>query len=111
MDKMRDKLEKKYYEQAKLYYNTENYKSAAVAFENLVKDYPDNEYVEESYYYIVKANYWYAFNSIDSKKSERYSETIKSYLTFVGYFKNSKYLRELENLYNNSLEQIEKLSK
>ncbi|MFP5470987.1 MAG: outer membrane protein assembly factor BamD [Bacteroidia bacterium] len=110
MDKMRDKLEKKYYEQAKLYYNTENYKSAVVAFENLVRDYPDNEYVEEAYYYMVKANYWYAYYSVDSKKSERYSETIKSYLTFVGSFKESKYLKEVENLYNNSVKQLEKLN-
>lgn len=111
MDKMRDKLEKKYYEQAKLYYNTENYKSAVVAFQNLINDYPDNDYVEESMYFIVKSNYYYAFYSVEDKKSERYSETIKSYLTFVGSFKQSRYLRELENLYNNSVEQLEKLSK
>lgn len=110
IDNLRGKLEKKYFEQAKLYYTTEAYKSAVVAFENLIKDYPDNDYVEESRYYIVKSNYLYAVNSIESKKSERYSETMKSYLTFVDYFKESSRLRELENIYNDCAKQLEKLN-
>jgi outer membrane protein assembly factor BamD len=108
MDNLRGKLEKKYFEQAKLYYNTSGYKSAVVAFENLINDYPSNIYIEESMYFIVKSNYMYALNSIEQKKKERYSETIKSYLKFVDSYKDSKYLRELENLYNTSLKQLEK---
>jgi outer membrane protein assembly factor BamD len=108
MDKLRQKLERKYYEQAKLYFNTSNYKSAVVAFDNLIKDYPSNQYIEESMYYIVKANYNYANNSIEAKKVERYSETTKSYLKFVDSYKNSKYLKELELIYVASQKQLEK---
>lgn len=109
MDDLRFKLERKYYEQAELYYKTEKYKSAIVAFENLLKDYPDNDYIEQSMFLMVKSNFLYAENSIESKKAERYSETIKSYLKFVDSFKESDYLKTLENIYKNSLKEIEKL--
>lgn len=109
MDKLRFKLERKYYEQAELYYKTEKYKSAIVAFENLMNDYPDNDYIEQSMFLMVKSNYLYAENSIERKKAERYSETIKSYLKFVDSYKESEYLKTLENIYQNSLKELEKL--
>ena len=109
MDFLRSKLERKYYEQAELYYKTEKYQSAVIAFENLLKDYPDNDYIEQSLFLTVKANYLYAENSIESKKAERYSETIKSYLKFVDSFEESEYSKTLESIYKDSLEALEKL--
>jgi DNA-directed RNA polymerase subunit K/omega len=46
---------------------------------------------------------------IDSKKIERFEETIKSYYTFVDSYKSSKFARESESFYLSSLKELEKL--
>ena len=43
--------------------------------------------------------------------SQRYQESIKSYLTFVDSFKNSKFAKEAESFYLSSLKELEKLKK
>ena len=72
---LQDKLEVKYYEQAKLYYKTEKYKSAVVALKNTIKDYPGTVYEEDIRLMILKSSYELAFNSIQSKKVERFEDT------------------------------------
>ena len=57
---------------------------------------------------ILKSNYLFAYNSIESKKAERYEETIKSYHTFVDSFEKSGHLRTAEAYYKTCLREIEK---
>src|SRR5690606_5866563 len=59
---LRDKLEKKSYENAKLFYNiggsgvdAQNYRSAVIAFKNSMRDFPDTKYAEEMQYLMVKS--------------------------------------------------------
>lgn len=99
VDKLRGKLEKKAYETAKLYYRTQYYRSAIVAYENVLVEFPDSEYREESAFMILKANYEMAMNSIDKLKPERLETTLKAYVKFVDAYPKSKYLREAEQLY------------
>ena len=111
IDQLRLKLETKDFMNAKLYYKTEEYKSATIAFANVIKDFPTTQYREECMFLVIKAAYKYAENSIESKKSKRYKETIEQYYKLVDAFPESKYLRESENIFNNSKEEIEKLEK
>lgn len=111
MDGLRNKLETKMFEGAYLYYKIEKYKAASVALKSVLEEYPDSRYKEEIYYLIVKSNYLLAANSIDSKKTERFNETIKSYNTFVTLFGESAKKRELEELTENSKKELERLSK
>ena len=94
---LRTKLERKSYETGMLYYKMEKYRSAIIAFNSTLKTYPDTDYREEVLFLIVKSNYEFAINSIESKKSERFKETIKSYHTFVDSFGSSKKLKQAEN--------------
>jgi outer membrane protein assembly factor BamD len=82
IDKLRETLRIKAYQNAYLYYKTSDYKAAAVALKNVLRDYPDLEQKEETEYLVVRSLYQYAQNSIDSKKTERYQavlEEIKEY--------------------------------
>lgn len=105
--KLREKLERKYYEIAKQYYFLEDYKAAITSFENILKDYPDTKFREELMYLIVKANYLYAVKSIDQKKPERFKMVIDSYNKFVSYFPdNSEYGKELGNYFFDASRQL-----
>lgn len=108
IDGLRAKLEKKAFENAYLYYKTEDYKAASIAFQNMLDDYPDTDYREELLFYDVKAKYSLAINSVDDKKKERFEETTKSYIKFADNYPTSKKRRELESIYQSSLSEIEK---
>lgn len=94
-----ERLDRKAYENAKLYYKMEHYHSARVAFKNVLKDDADNIYREEILYYSALSSYKYASMSVKEKQKERYLLFIDDYLNFVGEYPESKYRRELDNLY------------
>lgn len=111
IDRLREKLESKSYNNAKLYYNIGDYKSAIFAFRNSLIDFPDSKYKEEMEFLTIKSSYLYAQMSVENKKSERFLETIEYYQTFVDSYASSKYLKEAQSIYNNSINQIEQLKK
>lgn len=109
IDKLRLKLEKKAFDNAKLYYLTENYKSATIALENLQDDFPGSPHNEEIEFLIVKSSYLLAMNSIASKKEERLNNTIENYHKFVDNFQDSKYIKKAEEFYSNAIRELEKM--
>ena len=96
---MNDRLDKKAYEAAKLYYKMENYKSSRIAFRNVLKDDADNIYREDILYYIAMSSYKYAHMSIPEKQKERYLTFVDDYLNFIGEIPESHYRKELDNFY------------
>ncbi len=110
MAKLRGKLEKKYYENAKQYFNMEEYSAAVTAFNNLLKDYPDNKYREEVSFLIIKSNYLYALNSIEAKKSERFQSAIESYFKFLDKYPASQYLKQAETIYEGANKEKSKIN-
>lgn len=106
---LRNKLETKSFEKAKLYYRMEKYRSAVILFNTTLEEFPDTDYKEEVLYLIVKSNFLFASNSIETKKEDRYDNTIKSYHTFVDQFGSSKFLKSAESYYNSSQKELEKL--
>ncbi len=98
---LRDKLEKKAFDNAKLYYNMgspDDYRAAVIAFDNVLKQYPDTKYAEDIEYLMVKAQYEYANHSSPYKQESRFNDAIDFYDIFVNHFPESKYLSELNNL-------------
>ncbi len=100
MDELRAKLEMKDFKVAMLYYKMESYQAAITSFEGVMDDYPDTENKEVILYYITKAYYEYAENSIYKKKMERYEKTIESYNNLKYLFPESEYLPKVEKIYN-----------
>jgi len=101
---MEEVLVEKSYMTARLYYDLEKYKSAVVAINNSLNDYPDTKYREELIFLKLKASFLLAKNSIRSKQQERYQDTVDEYYTFIDEFPDSKFAREAERIYNESNE-------
>ncbi len=106
IDELQIKLERKAFENAKLYYKVESYKAALVAFENFQIDYPDSKFREEIQFLTIKTAYDYAQVSIRSRQKERYTKAIDSYEKFLDRFPNSKFLKEAESIYAKSIEEL-----
>jgi outer membrane protein assembly factor BamD len=110
IDEMRDKLEKKAFSSAELYFKMSDYQSAIHSFENLLTEYPDSERAEEIQYLLVESSYNYATNSIFEKREERYEDTIEQYQDFVERYPSSKYMNKLNDIHDKTLEQLKSLN-
>jgi len=108
IDELRAKLQKKDFENAKLYYVMEDYKAAIISFRNLLKEYLDTIYKEDALYYIAKAYYNYASKSIEQQKYLRFKSAIESANNFKLYFPNSKYKKDIEQIIKISSKEIVK---
>ena len=106
LEDLGERLDKKAYENARLYYKMEDYKASRVAFKNILRDDADNIYREDILYYSAMSSYKYAFNSVPSKQKERYITFVVDYLNFIGEYPESHYRRELDNLYEKVRELI-----
>jgi len=100
---LRDKLETKAFDNAKLYlttgdYDAQNYRAAVIAFRNVLRDYPDTKYAEEIGYLSIKSQILYSQNSLETKQEERFNEAITMADEFAEDFPNSKYLKEVKDL-------------
>jgi len=71
LEELNERLDKKSYEAAKLYYKMEDYLASRVAFRNVLKDDADNVYREDILYYIAMSSYKYAYLSVPAKQKER----------------------------------------
>ena len=94
-----ERLDRKAYESAKLYYTMEDYLAARVALRNVLKDNAENVYREEVLYYTALASYHYARLSVSAKQKERYLVFADDYLNFIGEYPESSYRRELDMIY------------
>lgn len=99
LDDLSDRLDRKAYESAKLYYTMEDYKASRVALKNVLKDNADNRYREDILYYTTMSSYKYALLSVASKQKERYLIFVDDYLNFIEEYPESKYRKELDALY------------
>lgn len=99
LDNLNERLDRKSYEAAKLYYKMEDYLASRVAFRNVLKDDSDNVYREDILYYIAMSSYKYAHLSVPSKQKERYLTFVDDYLNFIGELPESHYRKELDAVY------------
>lgn len=99
MADLMERLERKSFESAKLYYTMEDYKAARYALKNVLKENAENQYREDVLYYTAMASYKYALNSIEQKQKERYLDFIDDYYNFISEYPESEYRKELEQLF------------
>ena len=94
------RLDRKAYESAKLYYKMEDYLASRVALRNVLKEDSDNAFREDILYLIAMSSYKYASLSVPSKRKERYLTFVDDYYNFISETPDSRYRRELDNVYN-----------
>ena len=105
-----ERLDRKAYEAAKLYYKMEDYLAARVALKNVLKDDADNVYREDILYYSAMASYRYALNSVQEKQRDRYLTFADDYFTFIGEYPDSAYRPELDVMYKRSQKALGKFT-
>ena len=113
IDELQVKLERKAYDNAKLYYQikgVKGFKPALVTFENFQRNYPDSKFNEEIAYLLVETQYNYARQSISSKQEERFQETVDRYEQLLKKYPDSKFLKDAGKIYQDSLEELSKFA-
>ena len=109
VDELTNKLEYKMYRQAKLFYHMEEYKSAALALEGVVSEFPDSRHAEEIYYLISESNFRLAKKSIEYKQIDRFKKALKASGDFNSKFKESEFSERIDVIIDNSKEEIVRL--
>ena len=102
------RLHEKSYLNAYTYYKIERYSAAIIAFRNAIQKYPTSHRREDLMYYVVKASYEFADNSVESKQLDRYMSTLDAYYTFVMEYPESKYKKEVDDMADVAKRFIEK---
>jgi outer membrane protein assembly factor BamD len=100
------KLEKKEFDNVMLYYKMRYYHASVIAITNFRKTFPDSKFLEQMAYLKIQAEYKFAQQSIPSKQLERYQTTLEYYQEMLDSFPNSNYLKEAQQYYTSSLNQI-----
>jgi outer membrane protein assembly factor BamD len=94
--KLNGKIERKVYENAYEYYRISNYKSALIAFDNFIADYPGTSYKEKALYYKLDAAYLLAMNSIYIKMQDRLVTAKTCYNNLVKFKPNTEFKSEAD---------------
>ncbi len=103
------KLEAKDYKAAELYYNMGQFKSASVAFTNMLTTFPESNTSDTYKYMAIKSYYQYAVKSVDERKEERFEQVINDCNDFIDKYAESKLNKEVEKLSQNSSNNIKNI--
>ena len=118
---MQDRLVRKEYLSAKLYfdlgtytincfYGGNNYEACVVTAQNALKDYPyaSEQLREDLSILILRAKYHLARQSVEAKRMERFRDAIDEYYAFQNDFPESQYMKEAKDILNYSQRIVEK---
>lgn len=103
------KLEEKGFENAMQYLKIRSYKAAVIAMDNFRKSFPDSPFLEEVAFKRVEAQYRLAAQSLPNLQLERYTSVVTFYQELVDTYPESKFLKDAEKFYSDSLDKINKL--
>lgn len=96
---LNDKIEKKVFENAKQYNTIMDFKSAIVALDNFVADYPGTPYKEEALFYKFDSAYQLGINSIPSKMEERLNAAKTAYYGLIKFKPDTKYKKLADQMF------------
>jgi outer membrane protein assembly factor BamD len=108
---LREKMEKKAYENAFEYNKIADFKSAIVALENFIIDYPGTPYKEKALYYKLDSAYQLAINSVPAKMEERLNAAKTAYNNLIKFNSNTEFKQKADNMLaiiNTDLKQFSK---
>jgi outer membrane protein assembly factor BamD len=96
---LNEKIERKVYENAKQYNTILDYKSAMVALENFIADYPGTPYKEDALFYKYDSAYQLGINSIPSKMAERLNVAKLAYYSLIKFKPDTKYKKTADQMF------------
>ena len=98
LKKLTDKIEKKVFENARQYNTISDFKSALVAFDNFISDYPGTKFKEEALYYRLDSAYKLAINSVPAKMQERLNVAKVAHSNLIKYNSNTTYKQKADEM-------------
>ena len=78
--------------------------------QNALKDYPYTKMREDISILLLRAKYDMAKESVEEKKEERMRDAIDEYYAFKNEFPESKYMKEVENIYKGAKKYVKELN-
>jgi outer membrane protein assembly factor BamD len=93
-----EKIEKKVYENAKGYNTISDYKSAIVAFDLFLGDFPGTTFKEDALFYKYDSAYQLAINSIPAKMEERLNVAKTAHSNLMKFKADSKYKKKADEM-------------
>lgn len=105
------KLEEKYFQIAKIYYDIMHYKASIKAFEAFINDFPDSPLTEKAEYYMIKAEYELSLRSVEPLEKERFQETLAMIDNFISAYPSSSYGEQLMKIKKKASQTLEQMSK
>jgi outer membrane protein assembly factor BamD len=106
IDELRQKLERKAYDEGRLYFDLKNYQSSVKSFENLLRDFPETANAEQVRYMILKASFLLAENSVVEKQPERYAEALEQAQEFLQKYASGVHGKEAAQIKETSSKKI-----
>jgi outer membrane protein assembly factor BamD len=96
---LNEKLERKVFENAKGYNTISDYKSALVALDNFIADYPGTPFKEEALFYKFDSAYQLGINSVPAKMEERLNVAKVAYANLIKYKAETKYKKQADEMF------------
>lgn len=108
---LRNKLEKKAFENAKQYNTISDFKAAQIALDNFISDYPGTPFKEDALFYKLDSAYKLAVNSVEQKMEERLNVAKSAYNSLIKFNASTKYKAQADEMLakiDNDLKQFTK---
>lgn len=109
IDELRKKVEIKAFENAALFHQIQDFKSAVWSLSNFVQDYPMSPFREKAEFLRLESSYELAMRSVRSKQEERLVEAIEYYQDFRMRYPKSPFLNDAKKFKLNAQEELNNL--
>lgn len=106
-----EKIEKKVYENAKGYNTISDFKSAIVALDNFIVDYPGTRYKEDALFLKFDSAYQLGINSVPAKMEERLNVAKTAYSGLIKYKADTKYKEQANEMIARVDKDLQKFTK
>ena len=114
---LQERLVEKEYLAAKLYFDLgdyflnclqggSNYEACVVTAQNAIREYPYSPRKEDFAILVLRAKFELAQSSVESKKFERYTDTVDEYYGFINEFPQSRFLNDAKQIYEKSEKEL-----
>ncbi|MEY3620585.1 MAG: hypothetical protein RLZZ391_951, partial [Bacteroidota bacterium] len=108
---LNEKLERKVFENAKGYNTISDYKSALVALDNFIADYPGTPFKEEALYYKYDSAYQLGINSVPAKMEERLNVAKVAYTNLIKFKADTKFKKQADEMFARIEKDLQKFIK
>jgi outer membrane protein assembly factor BamD len=112
---LREKIEFKVYENAKIYNKIARYAAdhtaAMKALDNFIIDYPGTPYQEDALFYRFDSAYKLAINSVPYKKEERLNYALTAYSSLIKFNSNTKFKNKADEMFASIESELKQIAK